>query len=199
VKCDIIFAGVGGQGVLSLSSIIGYSAMCEGLEVKQTENHGMAQRGGTVSAHLRLSDQPVASNLISRGGADLLIAMEPLESLRYLPFLATHGTVISSTNPLINISDYPDTDALLKQITKIPGSIIVDCDRVAREAGSLKAGNIVLVGAAAGLLPMTDKTIEKSIAAIFARKGPGVVDTNVKAFRLGKDASIHTSSQTTDA
>ena len=198
-KCDIIFAGVGGQGVLSLSSIIGMSAMREGLEVKQTEVHGMAQRGGAVVAHLRIADRPIASNLIASGGADLIIGMEPVEALRCLPYLSTRGTLVTSSNPFINIPDYPDLDPLLKRIMSLPEAIVVDCARVARKAGSLHATNMVLVGAAAHLLPVRSDAIERAVAEFFSRKGQRVIDTSVRAFRLGGEAAIRTSTQTSSA
>lgn len=188
---DIVLCGVGGQGVLSLSSIIGLAGIREGLEVKQSEVHGMAQRGGGVMAHLRISDDPIASDLIARGSADLIIAMEPLESLRHLPYLASTGTLITATEPIVNLTDYPPIEELLDQIRRLPAAILVDAERLAREAGSVRASNMVLVGAAAPFLPVSIGTMEACIAEVFRRKGEKIVDANTRAFHLGR-ASSHT-------
>jgi indolepyruvate ferredoxin oxidoreductase beta subunit len=189
MKFDIIMAGVGGQGTLSVSSIIAAAAMNEGLKVKQSEVHGMSQRGGAVVAHLRLSDKPIASDLIPHGAAALILSNEPLEGLRYLDYLAPDGTLISSTTPTINISDYPRIDSLLKAIRELPHSVIIDDKEIARRAGSLRATNMVMVGAASQLLPIKPETIESFIARRFMAKGERVVETNVKAFRAGREAA----------
>jgi indolepyruvate ferredoxin oxidoreductase beta subunit len=187
MKFDIILSGVGGQGVLSVSAIIASSAMKEGLYVKQSEVHGMAQRGGAVLANLRLSDKPVASDLIPKGEASLLLSMEPLESLRYLAYLSPQGTLITSSNPVVNIPDYPDLSAILDTIRSLPHAVILDADDLARKAGSGRASNMVIVGAASPLLPVRRETIEKLIRDTFARKGEKVVETNLKAFESGRE------------
>jgi len=191
MKCDIILAGVGGQGVLSLSAIIATAAMKEGLHVKQSEVHGMAQRGGAVFANLRLSDKPVASDLIAKGGASLILSMEPLESLRYLDFLSTEGTVVTATTPVENIPNYPQLDALLGKIRTLPRVILVESERLAKDAGSARASNMVMVGACAHLLPVKIETMEAAIRDLFARKGDAVVDVNLRAFRCGLEAATH--------
>ncbi|HSE37567.1 MAG TPA: 2-oxoacid:acceptor oxidoreductase family protein, partial [Blastocatellia bacterium] len=112
MKYDIILAGVGGQGVLSVSAVIGSAARSQGLFVKLSEVHGMSQRGGGVVANLRLADKPIASDLIPLGGASMILSMEPLESLRYLNYLSPEGVLITSTNPVVNIPDYPNLDEL---------------------------------------------------------------------------------------
>lgn len=190
VKCDIIVAGVGGQGVLSLSSMIASAALGEGLNVKQSEVHGMAQRGGAVMAHLRMSDDRISSNLIPEGTAEMILSMEPLESVRYLPFLSKTGTLITSITPIVNIPDYPDLDQLLAEIRKLPSSLLVDSERLAREAGFVKASNMVIVGAASQLLPLKVETMERFIESVFTRKGQDVVDTNIRAFHLGRTAAV---------
>jgi indolepyruvate ferredoxin oxidoreductase, beta subunit len=189
MKYDIILAGVGGQGVLSVSAIIASSAMSEGLFVKQSEVHGMSQRGGAVLANLRLSDAPIASDLISLGGAAMVLSMEPLESLRYLRFLATDGAVVTSTNPVVNIHDYPDLDVLLDHVRTLPRARLVDGEQLARAAGSARATNMVMVGAASHRLPVKVETLEHFIRTTFASKGDKVVDTNLKAFRAGREAA----------
>jgi indolepyruvate ferredoxin oxidoreductase beta subunit len=191
MKFDIILAGVGGQGVLSVSAIIASSAMHEGLSVKQSEVHGMSQRGGEVQANLRLSDTPIASDLIPRGTASLVLSMEPLESLRYLPFLAETGTVLTSTDPVINFDRYPEMDGLLTQIRSLPHAILIDAERLARQAGSARASNMVMVGAASRLLPVSFETIEHFVRTLFAAKGARVVETNLKALAAGREAAAN--------
>ncbi len=189
MKYDIILAGVGGQGVLSVSAIIASSAMKEGLHVKQSEVHGMSQRGGAVLANLRLSDEPIASDLIPLGGAAMILSMEPLESLRYLQYLNPAGAIITSSDPMVNIPDYPVLDGLLASIRALPNAALVDAEQLAREAGSARATNMVMVGAASHRLPVKVETIEHFIESLFARKGEKVVETNLKAFRAGREAA----------
>jgi len=189
MKFDIILAGVGGQGVLSVSALIASSAMQEGLHVKQSEVHGMSQRGGAVLANLRISDQPIASDLIPRGTAAMILSMEPIESLRYLEYLAPAGTLITARAPVDNIVDYPPVDQVLAQIRQIKGAIIVDADQLARQAGSARATNMVMVGAASRWLPVKMETIEVFARSLFAAKGDKVVETNIKALRAGREAA----------
>jgi len=189
MKFDIILAGVGGQGVLSLSAIIAWSAMREGLHVKQSEVHGMAQRGGAVLANLRLSDREVMSDLIPVGGASLVLSMEPLESLRYLKYLSPDGTIVTSTNPMVNIPDYPDLEALLGRIRALKRAMLLDSEQLAKRAGTARASNMVIAGAAAGFLPLKVETMEHFIQTQFARKGEKVVLQNLAAFRAGQEAA----------
>ena len=185
---DIVLAGVGGQGVLSLSGIIASGAMKEGLFVKQSEVHGMSQRGGAVLANLRLSDKPIASDLIPRGRAAMILSMEPLESLRYVSYLSSEGTLITSTNPMVNIPNYPDLEELLGQIRGIPQAILVDSDRLAKSAGSARAANMVMVGAASHLLPVKVETMKHYIDNVFKKKGEKIIEANLKAFSAGREA-----------
>lgn len=188
-KCDIVLAGVGGQGVLSLAGIIAASAMKENLRVKQSEVHGMSQRGGAVMAHLRINDRLIASDLVPMGRADLIIGMEPLESLRYLPYLSTGGTLITATTPVLNIPDYPAMEELYAKIRSLPRAVMVDAAKLAREAGNMRTANMVLVGCAFNLLPLQLETIEHFIEQAFASKGQDVVDANFRAFRAGRRLS----------
>ncbi len=190
MKCDIVLAGVGGQGVLSISAIIAWSAMQAGLHVKQSEVHGMSQRGGAVQAHLRLSDQPIASDLIPRGKADLILSMEPMESLRYTDWLDPAGTLVTAAKPFKNIDNYPDIDEIRASIDKLPKSIIVESAKLAREAGSSRASNMVLIGAAVDLLPLEPEAVSGFIKKRFESKGQKVVDCNLKAFELGRGAAV---------
>ncbi len=189
MKYDIIMAGVGGQGVLSVSAIIASGAMKEGLHVKQSEVHGMSQRGGAVLANLRLSDRPIASDLIPLGAASMILSMEPLESLRYLRYLDPAGMIVTSSDPLVNIPDYPKKDDLLAAVRTLPHAVLIEAERLAREAGSLRATNMVMVGAASHWLPVTVETVQHFIESLFARTGEKTVATNVKAFLLGREAA----------
>lgn len=189
MKYDIIMAGVGGQGTLSVSSIIASAAMSSGLHVKQSEVHGMSQRGGTVVAHLRLSDQPIASDLVALGTANMILSNEPLEGLRYLEFLSPQGALVSSTDPTLNLPEYPQLDELLQRIRELPHNILVNDKVLARRAGSPRASNMVMVGAASRLLPIPPEQIEQCIEKRFAAKGERVVATNLKAFRAGREAA----------
>jgi indolepyruvate ferredoxin oxidoreductase beta subunit len=190
MKFDVILAGVGGQGVLSVSAIIAASALKEGLMVKQSEVHGMAQRGGAVLTNLRISDRPIHSDVIPQGSADLILSMEPLESLRYLGWLSPGGALISSTEPLVNIPDYPQLDTILETIRNLPNAVLVDAPRLAKETATARAVNVVMVGAAAELLPIGPERIEAYIREAFARKGEAVAEANVRAFRLGRE-TVH--------
>jgi indolepyruvate ferredoxin oxidoreductase beta subunit len=175
--------------VLSLAAAIASGAMEEKLCVKQAEIHGMAQRGGAVMATLRLADREIASDLIPRGTASMILSMEPMESLRYLAYLSPQGTLITSANPVRNVPDYPDLDELLERIRSLPRAIIVDAEKLARAAGSVRSTNMVMVGAAMHLLPIKAATIEAAVRAIFERKGDEVVDINLRALRAGREAA----------
>lgn len=184
---NIILAGVGGQGGLSVSVVIARAAMASGLLVKQSEVHGMAQRGGEVVAHLRISDKEIQSPTIPKGEADLILAFEPLEALRYLPWLsADRGTVVTSIGPVRNIPNYPDLAQVLAEIEKLPRHRLLDADAAAKKAGNIKSANVALVGAAADLFPIPAAAVEQSIRALFARKGEAVVDANLNAFKEGQ-------------
>lgn len=182
---NILLAGVGGQGVLSLAAVIAKAAMAAGLEVRQSEVHGMSQRGGGVQAHLRIADGPVYSDLIPSGGADMILSMEPLEALRYLPFLRPDGVVVTASEPVVNIPDYPDLESVLTAIRALPSAKIVDAEEIAKQAGNPKAVNMALVGAAGTWLPLSEEVIADSVRDMFARKDPRVIDANMKALALG--------------
>jgi len=187
MKKDIILAGVGGQGILSIAATIGLSAVDMGLFLKQAEVHGMSQRGGDVQSHLRLSDKDIASDLIPFGKADMIISVEPMESLRYLPMLSKDGWLITNTKPFINIPNYPEKDLLIKEIESQPKHIALDADKIAREIGSAKSANMVVLGASAPFLEIPVEFLEKSIENLFKRKGEGIINANIKAFRAGLD------------
>ena len=185
MKRDIILSGVGGQGILSIATVIGAAALKEGLHIKQAEVHGMSQRGGDVQSNLRISSDEILSDLIPQGAADIIISLEPMEALRYLPWLSTGGWVITNTAPRVNIPDYPDADTLGREIASLPHSVALDVDAIARQAASPRAANIVLLGAAAPFLGLDADKFEAGIRSIFARKGEQIVEMNLKAFRAG--------------
>jgi len=187
MKYDVILAGVGGQGVLSVSAIIASSAMEEGLQVKQSEVHGMSQRGGAVYTDLRLSDEPIHSDLIPAGGASLIISMEPLESLRYMEYFNPDGHLITSAEPEKNMDNYPDLEDVFDKINKIKNSKIIEARKLAVQAGSGRAVNMVLAGAASHYLPLKVETMENNVRKLFQRKGDKIVDVNLKAFALGRE------------
>ncbi len=188
MTCDIVLAGVGGQGVLSIAAIIASAAMADGFKVRQSEVHGMAQRGGAVSAHLRISDSAIHCDLIPSGGADLILSMEPVESLRYLSFLKPDGAIVTAAEPFVNIPDYPDLAGIVGCIGRLPRSRVVAAADLARKAGSARAVNMVIVGAASPFIPVSLQSIEKSIAGLFGAKGASLVETNLKALAAGRAA-----------
>jgi indolepyruvate ferredoxin oxidoreductase beta subunit len=189
MKSDIILSGVGGQGILSIAAAIGLAAVSNNLFLKQAEVHGMSQRGGDVQSHLRLSDKPVASDLIPYGKANLIISVEPMESLRYLPWLSKSGWLVTNSNPFINIPDYPSIDEILREIKKIKNHIIIDADSMAKEAGSARSGNIVILGAASPFIDMPFESLENAIRKFFGRKGDDIVEVNLKALKAGREFS----------
>lgn len=186
MKTDIILSGVGGQGILSIAAVIGEAAIKNDLYMKQAEVHGMSQRGGDVQSNLRISDQPIASDLIAKGSADLIISLEPMESLRYLPYLKEDGWVVTSNVPLINIPDYPNIDDVLAEVKKVKNHVILDVESIAKEVGSPRVSNIVMLGAATPFLSISYDKIQEGIRSIFGRKGDEVVNLNLKALEAGK-------------
>jgi indolepyruvate ferredoxin oxidoreductase, beta subunit len=189
MKNDIILSGVGGQGILSIAATIGLAAVANDLYLKQSEVHGMSQRGGDVQSHLRISDKPVFSDLIPYGKADLIISVEPMESLRYLPWLSDNGWLVTNSNPFINIPDYPALEEILKEIKKIRNNIIIDADGIAKDSGSARSGNMVILGAASPFIDMPFVSLENAIRTLFGRKGDKIIDANIKALNAGREHS----------
>lgn len=185
MKRDIILSGVGGQGILSIATVIGKAALDAGLHIKQAEVHGMSQRGGDVQSNLRISSRRIDSDLIAQGAADIIISLEPMEALRYLPWLSQKGWVITNTAPFVNIPNYPEEEALRREIDALPNVVAIDVDAIAKAAASPRAANIALLGAAAPFLGLAPEKLEQGIRDIFARKGDAVVEMNLAAFRAG--------------
>ncbi|MCL2243047.1 MAG: indolepyruvate oxidoreductase subunit beta [Treponema sp.] len=186
---DVILAGVGGQGVLSIASIITHAALSEGLEVRQSEVHGMAQRGGAVLAHMRIANRKIAGDLVPKGGADMIISMEPLESLRYISYLKPDGILVTAAEPYNNISNYPDIEGIHSLIKSLPEWRIVQAASLAKEAGLAKAVNTVMVGVASCFLPVKTRSLEKIIGEVFSKKNEAAAAANARAFHLGQAAA----------
>ncbi len=185
MKKDIILAGVGGQGILTIATIIGAAALNRGWKLKQAEVHGMSQRGGDVQSHLRLSDSEIWSDLITLGKADMILSVEPMEALRYLPYLASDGWIITNKTPFVNIPNYPELDAVYAQITAFPNHVMLDADSLAKEVKASRAMNIVMLGAAIKHLGFSEEEIAKAISEIFGRKGEEIVASNLRALKAG--------------
>lgn len=186
MKKDIILAGVGGQGILSIATIIGEAALHQGLKIKQAEVHGMSQRGGDVQSNLRISSEPILSDLIPLKGADIIISLEPMEALRYMPYLSPQGWIVTNSVPFVNILNYPELDNVIAELSKVRNLVMLDVDTIAKECGNTRAANMVLLGAASPFLGMDAKNIEDGIERIFGRKGAEVVELNIKALRAGR-------------
>lgn len=188
MKKDIILCGVGGQGILSIATIIGEAATEAGINLKQAEVHGMSQRGGDVQSNLRLSDQPIWSDQIPVGKVDVIISMEPMEALRYVSYLGKDGVIVTSSRTFVNIPNYPDEQALSSELAALP-NVQLDIEEIAKDLGNPRGANMVLLGMAApyiGILSV--EQLRKAVAVVFARKGEAVVESNLKAFDRGVEA-----------
>jgi indolepyruvate ferredoxin oxidoreductase beta subunit len=187
MKTNIIISGVGGQGILTIAAVLDIAALNENLFVKQSEVHGMSQRGGAVQSHVRISDTEIFSDLIPQGKADLILSVEPMELLRYIPYLKSKGWLITDSNPFDNISDYPDREDLYKKIKSHPNNIIINATEIAKKLGNSKAANIVLLGAASSIIPLSEESILKAIKQLFKNKSERIINLNIKAFQSGKN------------
>ena len=187
MKSNIIIAGVGGQGILTIAAVIDTAALDSNLNIKQSEVHGMSQRGGAVQTHLRISDAEIYSDLIPLGKADFIISVEPMELLRYLPYLKKDGHLVTDSNPFVNITNYPELEELYAEIKSLPNNILVDAKKIAKELGNSRATNIVLLGAVSAILPLSEDSLIKAIKTLFDRKGERIVNKNIEAFYKGKE------------
>lgn len=187
VKIDIVLAGVGGQGILSVATILGVAALKEGLNIKQAEVHGMSQRGGDVQSNLRISSNPIHSDLIPGGTADLIVSLEPMEALRYLPLLSHEGWIVTSTAPFVNIPNYPEMEKIEKELLKTGNVVAFDMEEMAKEVASPRSSNMVLLGASSHFIDITSDKIEAAIRSVFSGKGEVIVESNIKAFRAGRN------------
>lgn len=185
MKTDIILAGVGGQGILSIATVIGAAALDDNLYLKQAEVHGMSQRGGDVQSNLRISSKPIESDLIKLAGADVIISLEPMEALRYLPYLSKEGWIVTNTTPFVNIPDYPEMTEVDSELMNVSNVVAFDMDAVAKEVATPRSSNMVLLGAATPFIGIPTDKIEDGIRKIFGKKGEKIVESNLNAFRAG--------------
>ncbi|MGB3943892.1 MAG: indolepyruvate oxidoreductase subunit beta [Methanothrix sp.] len=186
--CDVVVVGVGGQGVILISEIIGRAAMLAGLSVRGVETHGMAQRGGSVINHIRVGCR--YSAMISPGGADVLVAMEPAEALRYASYLSPEGVALVNTRPLLPVTvttgqaTYPSIEEILAPLREASSRVYpMDATRLAAEAGSPQAANVVMLGALARHLPIGEERLQEALSKIVPAR---FLEVNRKAFELGK-------------
>ena len=187
MKQDIILAGVGGQGILSIATVLGEAALTGGLHIKQAEVHGMSQRGGDVQSNLRISSEPIHSDLIPFGQVDMIMSLEPMEALRYVQELSENGWIVTSSIPFVNINNYPDKEEIYKHLNSLPHVVMLDVEELAKEAGApAQASNIVLLGAAIPMLGFSFETVRDAVAKVFARKGEEVVAKNIAALEAGE-------------
>jgi len=186
---DLVVCGVGGQGVLTMAGVIDHAIHEAGLYLKQSEVHGMAQRGGAVSAFVRIADQPVDSDLIGDGCASMVLSVEPMEALRYLQLLRPDGWIVTDITPMVNVDNYPPIADLYRVLFSAPRLVALDAARLAKNAGSVKVQNTVVLGAAAMHLPLPTALFENQLRRLFARKGERIVNANLNAFRMGDAAS----------
>jgi len=175
--------------LLALAAVIGEAARSLDMHVLQAEVHGMAQRGGVVQSHLRYSDQPLHSALVKAGTADLVLSLEPMEALRYMPMLAPDGAVVTNAVPHKNIPNYPEDDAIQDEIRHLSTYRLIDAVELAKTAGALQAANMVVLGAGAPFLNLPLEALETGIRTVFNGKPDAVIETNLRAFRLGYEAS----------
>jgi len=186
MKTDIIIAGVGGQGIVSIAATIGMAALHEDLNLKQSEIHGMSQRGGDVSSNMRISSNEIASDLIPYGQGDLILSIEPMESLRYLPYLSKTGWLVTNSAPFINIDNYPELDDVVEKIKSLPHNVILNADAIAADIGSRRSSNIVMLGAASHFIDMNFDSLKEGLRQIFGKKGEAIVEINIKALEAGR-------------
>jgi indolepyruvate ferredoxin oxidoreductase beta subunit len=189
MKSDIILSGVGGQGIISIASAIGGAALKNDIHMKQAEVHGMSQRGGAVQSTLRLSSKPIASDLVAYGAADMILSIEPMESLRYLPYLKPEGWLVTNSVPFVNIDDYPAMEEIIAEIKKVKNHIIIDADAIAAEVATKRASNMVLLGAATHFIDLPLEAFEEGIRMIFGRKGEDITNSNIAAMMAGREAA----------
>lgn len=192
MKTDIVLAGVGGQGILTIATILGAAALDSNLFLKQAEVHGMSQRGGDVQSNLRISSNPIYSDLIPQRGADLIVSLEPMEALRYIPFLKKGGWIITNSTPFVNIDNYPDISELENELKSTGNTVMFDMEAVAKEVASPRSSNMVLLGAASPFIDIPEEKIENYISNLFAKKGEKIVESNIAAFRRGREIALET-------
>lgn len=189
MKSDIILSGVGGQGIISIAAAIGGAALLNDLNMKQAEVHGMSQRGGAVQSTLRVSSKPIASDLIAYGAADMVVSLEPMESLRYVSYLKEDGWLITNATPFVNIDDYPELEDVYNEIRKIKNHVIIDADEIAGKVATKRAANMVILGAATHFIDIPLESVKDGIRQIFGKKGEDITNSNIEAMLAGREAA----------
>jgi len=186
----MIIAGVGGQGVITATTIIGYAALKSGINAISSEVHGMAQRGGIVTVDMRIGSRK--SPLIGKGEADIILGFEPVEAYRAMHKLKKDGIIISSTNPIIPFTvgigaeKYPDLKEIFSDMKKKVERVVeIDALSLAKKAGNPSGLNMVMIGAASKYLGIPAENFEEVIRDYFPEK---FVEANLKAFRMGREA-----------
>jgi indolepyruvate ferredoxin oxidoreductase, beta subunit len=187
-ECDIVIVGVGGQGVILISDVIGRAAVTAGKDVRGAETHGMAQRGGSVINHTRIGCR--FSSLVAPGGADVLLALEPAEALRFAHYLSPESVVLINTRPVLpatvttGISCYPPLEEILAPLQDLCKKVIpIDADSLAQRAGTTQAMNVVMLGALSKFIPLPEDLLLATLSEVVPAK---FLDANKKAFALGK-------------
>ena len=190
MKTDVVLAGLGGQGVLSAGAILAAAALEQDLLVKTVETRGMSQRGGPVHIHVRLSDAVIHSSMIPAGRADILLAMEPIEAVRNLHYLHSEGRVYANEAPSADLRDAPRLEQALAEIRGKAHSFLLNATALAREAGSPRSANLVILGAASARFPVDLCRLEGAIRFRFQGKGEATVAASLRAFRSGREAAV---------
>lgn len=186
-KVDLLITGVGGQGAILASDIIGKAAVISGLPIRAAETHGMAQRGGSVVNHIRLGTD--LGSMIPKKGADIMLALEPMEAVRYLDFLKDGGIIIVNTQPIVPVTvtsgfaSYPEIQEILDVLSEKYIVKAFNADKLAYEAGSRLAMNVTMVGAVSGYLPISKEDLIESVKALVPQK---TVEINIRAFEMGR-------------
>ena len=186
---NVVLAGVGGQGILSIAYCICKAALNRAHQIKQSEVHGMAQRGGNVESHVRFSDTGIPSALIPKGQADLIIAVEPVEALRHEDYLRPDGHMVSSVKPIMNFDGYPELPGLLKRIAQVDNHVLLNSKHLATVAGNARVENIIILGAASDRLGLRLDEFDTVLEELFTSKGERVVQANQRALRIGRRAA----------
>lgn len=190
MKYDVIISGVGGQGILAIATVLGRACLLHGLNIKQAEVHGMAQRGGAVQSHFRMSTSDIHSDVIAKNSADMILSMEPMESLRYLPWISKDGWLVTNSEAVINIPDYPNMDEVNSEIAKIENNLVFDGTSIAKEFGSSKGLNMAMLGAASAFIDIPEELFIKAIKDQFASKREDIIEGNVNTFVKAREVAL---------
>jgi len=187
-ECDIVIVGVGGQGVILISDVIGRAAVKAGKPVRGAETHGMAQRGGSVINHTRIGCE--YSPLVPSGGADVLLSLEPAEALRFGHFLSPEGIALINTTPVLPVTvttgkaGYPALEEILPLLSKSCQQVrVIDATALARQAGTAQAMNVVMLGALSRFIPLPEEVLLEALSQVVPAR---YLEANLRAFQLGK-------------